>query len=198
MRLLISSRNPHKIREIRDILGRPGLDLLSADDVPGLPDVEEDGDTFVANALKKARELCRASGLWSIADDSGLEVDALGGAPGVLSARYAGVHGRDADNNLKLLRELADKPDRSAQFHSAIALVAPDGREWTAEGICRGHMIHEPRGTGGFGYDPLFVPDGFDKTFAELGSDVKNRISHRAKALAVARATFPLDAELTR
>ena len=193
MKLLISSRNAHKIREIRDILGRPGLELLSVDDIPSLPDVDEDGDTFAANALKKARDLCRASGLWTIADDSGLEVDALGGAPGVLSARYAGVHGRDGDNNQKLLRELAGSPDRSAQFHSAIALVAPDGREWVAEGICRGHMIEEPRGNGGFGYDPLFVPDGFDKTFAELGSDVKNRISHRARALAEARRTFPLD-----
>lgn len=193
MKLLISSRNEHKIREIRAILGRPGLVLLSVDDVPGLPDVDEDGDTFAANALKKARELCRASGLWTIADDSGLEVDALGGAPGVHSARYAGVHGDDGANNAKLLGELEGAADRSAQFHSAIALVAPDGREWVAEGICRGRMIHEPRGTGGFGYDPLFVPDGFDQTFAELGSDVKNRISHRARALAEARRTFPLD-----
>ena len=191
MKLLISSRNENKIHEIREILGRPGLDILSAADVPGLPDVEEDGDTFAANAVKKARELCRKTGMWTIADDSGLEVDALGGAPGVLSARYAGEHGRDADNNAKLLGELKDIPDRGAQFHCAIALASPDGGIWIAEGICRGRLIDSPRGTGGFGYDPLFVPDGFDKTFAELGSDVKNRISHRAKALAKAKATFP-------
>lgn len=192
MILLISSRNDHKIREIKAILGRPGLDIRSVADVPDLPDVEEDGDTFAANALKKARELARASGFWTIADDSGLEVDALGGAPGVMSARYAGVHGDDGANNAKLLRQLDGVTDRGAQFHSAVALVAPDGREWVAEGICRGTLLTEGRGTGGFGYDPLFVPEGFDKTFAELGSEVKNRISHRAKALAEAKRTFPL------
>ena len=190
--LLISSRNAHKIAEIRAILGRPGLEILSAADVPDLPDVEEDGDTFADNARKKARELAVATGLWTIADDSGLEVDALGGAPGVHSARYAGRHGDDAANNRLLLERMAGRSDRGAQFHSAVALAAPDGREWLAEGICRGTLLTEGRGTGGFGYDPLFVPEGFDRTFAELGSEVKNRISHRARALAEARRTFPL------
>lgn len=192
-KLLISSRNDHKIREIRAILGRPGLEILSAADVPGLPDVEEDGGTFAENALKKARELARASGLWTIADDSGLEVDALHGEPGVHSARYAGEHGRDAANNAKLLGKLEGVSDRGAQFHSAVALVAPDGREWLAEGVCRGTILTEGRGTGGFGYDPLFVPEGYDRTFAELGSEVKNRISHRARALAEAKRIFPLN-----
>ena len=190
--LLISSRNAHKITEIRAILGRPGLEILSAADVPDLPDVEEDGDTFADNARKKARELAVATGLWTIADDSGLEVDALGGAPGVHSARYAGRHGDDAANNRLLLERMAGRTDRGAQFHSAVALAAPDGREWLAEGICRGTLLTEGRGTGGFGYDPLFIPEGFDRTFAELGSEVKNRISHRARALAEARRTFPL------
>ena len=191
-KLLISSRNEHKIREIKTILGRPGLEILSANEVPDLPDVEEDGDTFAANALKKARELAVSTGMWTIADDSGLEVDVLYGEPGVMSARYAGVHGEDGANNRKLLGKLEGVTNRGAQFHSAIALVAPDGREWVAEGICRGTLLTEGRGGGGFGYDPLFVPDGFDQTFAELGSDVKNRISHRAKALAEAKRTFPL------
>ena len=193
MILLISSRNAHKIREIQAILGRPGLEIRSVADFPDLPDVEEDSDTFVGNALKKARELARASGLWTIADDSGLEVDVLEGEPGVMSARYAGEHGRDSANNEKLLRKLDGVTNRGAQFHSAVALVSPDGREWVAEGICRGTLLTEGRGTGGFGYDPLFVPDGYDKTFAELGSEVKNRISHRARALAEAKRTFPLE-----
>ncbi len=196
MSLLISSRNDHKIREIRSILGRPGLVILSAMDFPDLPDVEEDGDTFAANALKKARELAKATGVWTIADDSGLEVDALDGRPGIYSARYAGVHGRDADNNAKLLRDMDAVTDRGCQFHSAVALVAPDGREWLAEGICRGTLLREGRGNGGFGYDPLFVPDGFSQTFAELGPEQKNRISHRAKALAKAKELFPLDEAL--
>lgn len=192
MKLLISSRNDHKIREIKAILDRPGLVFLSANDFPELPEVEENATTFAGNALLKAHALAQATGLWTIADDSGLEVDFLHGEPGVLSARYAGLHGDDAANNAKLLANLPPTAPRGAQFHSAIALVSPEGQEWLAEGICRGTLLFEGRGSGGFGYDPLFVPEGFDQTFAELGSDVKNQISHRAKALAQAKVTFPL------
>jgi XTP/dITP diphosphohydrolase len=186
MRLLIATRNRHKLDEIRAILSLPGLVLVGADDVPGLPDVEEDAPTFEGNALKKARTLQRASGMWTLADDSGLEVSALGGAPGVYSARYAGPAASYPANNAKLLAELDGVADRHAQFRCVLALCAPDAREWTVEGRCRGRIIHADRGTNGFGYDPLFVPDGFAQTFAELPAEVKNRISHRAQALAAA------------
>ena len=192
MKLLISSRNAHKIREIRDILGRPGLDLLSVDDVPGLPDVDEDGDTFAANALKKARELCRASGLWTIADDSGLEVDALGGAPGIYSARYASDH-NFADNIDRLLSELEKIYGKSdseeafpgaARFRCVTTLILPDGVPHYFEGTVEGRIARRRHGDGGFGYDPVFVPDAFPgKTIAELPEDVKNGISHRGVAL---------------
>lgn len=184
MRLLVATRNKHKLEEIRQIFALPGLVLLAADEVPGLPeDVVEDAETFEGNALKKARELCGASGLWTLADDSGLEVLALNNAPGVYSARYAGEPCSYPANNAKLVRELDGVTDRRARFRCVIALCAPDGREWTVEGSCPGRIIHEARGANGFGYDPLFVPDGFDKTFAELDGVTKNRISHRGEAL---------------
>lgn len=186
MKLLIATRNPHKLEEIRAILVLPGLILVGAEDVPGLPDVEEDAATFEGNALKKARTLGQISGLWTLADDSGLEVAALGGAPGVYSARYAGPDANYAANNAKLLAELAGVADRRAQFRCVIALRAPDQREWTEQGVCTGRIIHAKRGGNGFGYDPLFMPDGRDQTFAELPADVKNHISHRARALAAA------------
>jgi XTP/dITP diphosphohydrolase len=184
MQLLIATRNRHKLDEIRQILALPSLELAAADDIPGLPaEVVEDADTFEGNALKKARELCAASGLWTLADDSGLEVAALGNAPGVFSARYAGEPCDYAANNAKLLRELAGAADRRARFRCAVALCAPDGRSWTVDGSCPGRILLEPRGVNGFGYDPLFVPDGHDRTFAELDGAVKNRISHRGHAL---------------
>ncbi len=184
MKLLVATRNRHKLEEIRQIFALPGLDLLAADEVPGLPeDVVEDADTFEGNALKKARELCAASGFWTLADDSGLEVVALQNAPGVYSARYAGEPCSYPANNAKLLRELEKVSDRRARFRCALALCAPDGREWTVDGCCPGRIIRELRGANGFGYDPLFVPDGFDKTFAELDAATKNRISHRGNAL---------------
>ena len=184
MKLLVATRNRHKLDEIRQIFALPGLELLAADEVPGLPeDVVEDADTFEGNALKKARELCAASGLWTLADDSGLEVAALNNAPGVYSARYAGEPCSYPANNAKLLRELQGVADRRARFRCAIALRAPDGREWTADGSCNGQIILEARGSNGFGYDPLFVPDGFGLTFAELDGETKNRISHRGHAL---------------
>ena len=187
MKILIASRNAHKIQEIREIFHLPGVEWVSTADIPGLPDVEEDGDTFEANAMKKAVELARATGLWALADDSGLEVAALGNAPGVFSARYAGEPSNHANNNAKLLRELADKPDRSARFRCVVALSDPSGRVETVSGSCPGHIIAVLRGAKGFGYDPLFVPEGHAQTFAEMGSELKNRLSHRGRALALAK-----------
>jgi len=187
MKLLIATRNAHKLYEIRAILSCPGLTLLGvAEHGRPLPEVAEDAGTFVGNALKKARTLCAASGLWTLADDSGLEVDALVGAPGVYSARYAGDGAGDAANNARLLRELDGVEDRRARFRCVLALAAPDGRDWTVEGCCEGRIARAPSGTGGFGYDPLFHPDGATRSFAELTPAEKNRISHRAHALAAA------------
>jgi len=184
MKLLVATRNRHKLDEIRQIFHLDKLELIAADDVEGLPeDVVEDADTFEGNALKKARTLCHASGLWTMADDSGLEVDALDLAPGVYSARYAGEDCDYAANNAKLLRELDGVKNRTARFRCAIALCSPDGREWTVSGACEGSILHEPRGLNGFGYDPLFVPDGHMLSFAELESQTKNSMSHRGNAL---------------
>jgi XTP/dITP diphosphohydrolase len=191
MKLLLATRNRNKVKEIKEIFNIPELELFAADEIEGLPDdVEEDAATFEGNALKKASVLCNASGMWTLADDSGLEVDALDGAPGVYSARFAGPECCTAANNAKLLDELKGVGDRRARFRCAMALCAPDGRSWTVDGSCTGAIIEEPRGEAGFGYDPLFVPDGYSQTFAELGCDVKNRISHRANALSKAVAQW--------
>jgi XTP/dITP diphosphohydrolase len=187
MNLLVATRNAHKLDEIRAILELPGLVLLDIDACGRpLPEVEEDAGTLAGNAIKKARVLSEASGLWTLADDSGLEVDALGGAPGVYSARYAGANADDAANNRKLLRNLAAATDRRARFRCVLALVAPDGRCWTEEGVCEGTIARTPSGAHGFGYDPLFVPQGAACSFAALPAAEKNRISHRARALAAA------------
>jgi len=196
MKLLVATRNRHKLDEIRAILSLPGIELIGADvHTPPLPEVVEDAATFEGNAIKKARTLCDASGLWTLADDSGLEVDFLGGAPGVFSARYAGEGAGDAANNARLLRELEGVDDRRARFRCVLALAAPDGRVWTVEGRCEGRIARAPSGAGGFGYDPLFHPDGGTCSFAELTPAEKNRISHRARALAAAvlewRALIP-------
>lgn len=183
MKLVIATRNAHKLEEIQAIFDFTNLEVLSAFDFPEIPDVIEDGETLEENAAKKATEIAAATGCWTLADDSGLEVDALDGAPGVYSARYAGEHGSYADNNVKLLRELADKEDRSARFRTVIALSDPEGNVKLVSGECVGVIIEEGRGANGFGYDPLFVPNGYSETFAELSSEVKNRISHRANAL---------------
>ncbi len=188
--LLIATRNAHKLREIREILAIPGIEIRGADEVPGLPEVEEDGETFEENALKKARALAAASGLWTMADDSGLEVDALGGAPGVHSARYAGVHADNAANNRKLLAALEGVENRAARFRCALALVAPDGREWTLDGRCEGRIAHALSGAGGFGYDPLFIPEGEKVSFGEMPAEAKNAISHRGRALAAAAVAW--------
>jgi XTP/dITP diphosphohydrolase len=182
-RLAFASGNRHKVAEIGAMLRQRGWE------VEPLPlTVDEDAATFAGNAEKKARAALLQSGLPSLADDSGLEVDALDGAPGVLSARWAGEPCDDAANNAKLLRELAGVPDdrRTARFRCALVFVDGDGTRLVADGACRGRIGHAPRGAGGFGYDPLFLIDGDEegRTMAELSADHKNRISHRAMALA--------------
>ena len=190
MNLIIATRNKHKLDEIRAILDAPGLAFQSALDFPGIPDVLEDGATFEANAQKKAVALAKATGWHSLADDSGLEVDALGGGPGVFSARYAGEPPDAAANNEKLLRELRGKNNRTARFRCVLALATPDGRVRFVEGRCEGKISGELRGGNGFGYDPLFVPDSFALTFAEMDAAQKNGVSHRARALAAARVAW--------
>lgn len=186
-RIIIASQNKHKIEEIEAITKKFGMTIVSRNDA-GIPDVEvvEDGETFEENSYKKAHEIMKLSGEMTIADDSGLMVDALDGAPGVYSARFSGEGATDKSNNEKLLALLADTPyeKRTAKFVSVITMIYPDGDKIVARGECPGHIITEERGEGGFGYDPLFVPDGYDMTFAELGSEEKNKISHRARALA--------------
>lgn len=187
--LVLATRNKNKLRELTSILSDLPVRVESIASFPGAPDVEETGATMAENALLKARAAARHTGLWAMADDSGLEVDALDGRPGVYSARFAGPGATDADNNAKLLRLLEGVPDprRTARFRCAIALVSPDGDEYVDEGVCEGVVAREPRGEGGFGYDPLFIVPEYGRTFAELPPEVKDRISHRARALAAAK-----------
>ncbi|MGD9874330.1 MAG: XTP/dITP diphosphatase [Kiritimatiellia bacterium] len=185
-KLLIATRNRHKLDEFQKLFGAH-VEITSGLDFPHLPDVVEDGDTFEANAVKKAVTLAKSTGLWALADDSGLEVDALGGKPGVYSARYAGEPTDYHANNRKLLKDLSGVTNRRARFVCVMALSDPSGRAQTVRGTCEGQIIHETRGAHGFGYDPLFVPDGHEQTFAELGDEIKNSISHRANALKKAR-----------
>jgi XTP/dITP diphosphohydrolase len=186
MRLLLATRNVKKLDELRRILAPalPAVEVLGLDDVAPYDEVPESGMTFAENALIKAREAAAHSGLPSVADDSGLSVDALNGMPGVLSARWAGRHGDDVANLELLLGQIADVPSdrRTARFVCAAAAVLPDGRELLVEGTVEGHIIDTPRGTNGFGYDPIFVPDGETRTTAEMPSDEKDAISHRGKA----------------
>lgn len=188
MRILVATRNQGKLREYERLLADvPGLVLETMASLSQPIEVMEDRDTFHGNALAKATEIAAVAGIPCLADDSGLEVDALAGQPGVRSARYSGEDATDAQNNEKLLRQLADVPDekRTARFRCAIAVVDADGRELAAtDGACEGRIAREPRGTHGFGYDPLFVPDRYTQTMAELGPATKNQISHRAKAAA--------------
>jgi XTP/dITP diphosphohydrolase len=191
MRLLLATKNPKKRRELELFLAPFELQLATLDEVNKLPAVVEDQPTFALNAAKKATSAARASGIWSLADDSGLEVDALGGAPGVNSARYAGEPADDARNNLKLLEALAGLPRdrRGARFTCALALARPDGTlAFEVEGEARGRILPAPRGTGDFGYDPLFLftEPGFQQSgrgFAELSGPEKAAVSHRGRAL---------------
>ena len=188
MRILIATMNEGKLREYQRLLGNvPDLKLETMASLARRVEVEEDHETFVGNARKKATEIAAVAGVPCLADDSGLEVDALGGRPGVRSARYAGEGATDARNNEKLLEELSGVPDgkRAARFRCAIVVVDADGQELAAtDGACEGHIGREPKGSHGFGYDPLFIPDGYAQTMAELGPETKNQISHRAKAAA--------------
>lgn len=185
MKLVLATHNEGKVRELRELLAGTGYDVVSLAEYPHVPEVIEDGDTFRANAVKKARQVAAAVGEIALADDSGLEVDYLNGAPGVHSARFAGTGHDDAANNQKLLKLLQGVPPekRTARFRCVVAVATPDGRVETAEGTCEGLIIDEPRGENGFGYDPLFWVSEYGKTFAELDGTTKNSISHRGQAL---------------
>lgn len=187
-RIIAASSNAHKIKEIQTIMSKFGMKVVSRKDA-GIPDfeIEEDGETFEENSYKKAYEIMKTCGEITVADDSGLMVDYLGGAPGVYSARFAGKECDDSKNNEKLLKLLngLSGEDRKAKFVSVITLVYPGGETLVARGECPGRIIEAPTGENGFGYDPIFVPDGYDKSFGQLSEEEKNEISHRAKALEV-------------
>jgi XTP/dITP diphosphohydrolase len=186
-RIVLASRNAKKAGEISDLLTPHGFEVVPVTQFPDVPDVVEDGDTFAANAAKKATEVAMALKHWVIGEDSGLCVDALKGAPGIYSARYSGHQGDDEANNDKLLAELSDTadPQRGAGYVCSVALSNPHGHVMIAlEGTCRGRMTRERQGTGGFGYDPLFLVREYHRTFGQLSPVVKQRISHRARAFA--------------
>ncbi len=183
MKLIIASNNQHKISEIKAILQGFFSDICSLKEAGIDHETVEDGATFAENAMKKAREIAEISHAYALADDSGLCVDALDGAPGIYSARFAGEHGNDQKNNELLLKKLQDSKNRAAHYVCSVALVAPNGKSFTAEGILSGEIAWAPRGAGGFGYDPLFLIQDLGKTAAELSAAQKNAISHRAKAL---------------
>ena len=182
--LVIATRNGHKAREIREILGDVAW-VRTLNDFPDVPEIDENGDTFESNAIHKASLVASQLNLAALADDSGLEVDALNGEPGVRSARFAGDESTDQENNEKLLRLMEGIPpeSRTARFRCVMAFILPDGTRHTGEGVCEGTILNRARGTGGFGYDPLFVPSGYSDSFSVLKSDIKNRISHRGRAL---------------
>lgn len=195
--LVLATRNEHKVAELRAILAEEGIEpagVVSAAEVDG-PDVPETGVTFAENALLKARALVAHTGLPAVADDSGFAVDVLGGSPGVFSVYWAGRQRDDVANNALLLAQLEDvgAKHRGAQFVCAGALVTPEGREEVREGIVRGRLLTEPIGEGGFGYDPLFMPDGHDRSYAQLSAEEKNAISHRSR---VFRELAPLIAQV--
>ena len=180
-KLVVATNNAHKLEEISAILGDE-MELLSLKDINCHADIPETANTLEGNARQKAMYIYENYGMDCFADDTGLEVDALNGAPGVFSARYAG-DGHDSEANMqKLLKELEGKGNRKAQFRTAICLIM-EGKEYLFEGIVKGEIIAEKRGGAGFGYDPIFVPEGYEQTFAELGNDIKNTISHRARAV---------------
>ena len=189
--LLIATNNKGKIKELQDLLKDTGIELVTPAQIDLDLDIAEDGQTYAENATKKAVAFAEASGQVSLADDSGLEVDALGGAPGLYSARYGSTDGRklsDAERRTFLIKNLQDKPRPwTARFHATIAIASPGGETHLAEGFCEGEIIPEERGAGGFGYDPIFLLSELGKTMAELSMDEKNRLSHRARAVMNAR-----------
>lgn len=186
MKIVLATGNRDKIRELRHALDGLAIEILTRDDFPGIPETIEDGATLDANALKKARELCGATGLPAVADDTGLEVDALNGEPGVYSSRFAGPGATYADNVNLLLKRMEGVPEkaRKAQFRCVIALVEPTGAEILVEGVCEGRILTGARGDGGFGYDPVFLVPSFGRTFAEMSVAEKDGISHRGRAMA--------------
>jgi XTP/dITP diphosphohydrolase len=186
--LVLATRNPHKVREISQLLSGAGVTVLSFHDLPNLPEVEEDGETLEENAVKKAATIAAVTGLPALADDTGLEVEVLDGAPGVVSARYAGPNATYDDNNRKLLRALSGVPSagRRASFRCVIALAVPGQAVRIVEGRTEGVIIEGPRGEAGFGYDPVFLPDGHARTYAEMDAAEKNAVSHRGKAVRAA------------
>jgi len=188
--LVIATRNKGKVSEFKELLKGFDVEIKSLDDFGSLPDIEEDGRSFEDNALKKARFAARILGLPALADDSGLVVKALGGEPGVHSARYAGHHGDDEANNRKLLEAMEGINDRQASFICVIAIAVPRGPALIYEGRCDGIITEEVRGAGGFGYDPVFYYPPLGKTFAEMSQEEKNRVSHRGKAMAELRDEF--------
>ncbi|NVM22787.1 MAG: XTP/dITP diphosphatase [Desulfobacterales bacterium] len=188
--LVLATRNQGKTREIQGLLRGFPVEIKNLDDFGPIPEVEEDGATFDDNAYKKAAFTAKVLGLPALADDSGLEVEALGGAPGVHSARYAGPSATDADNNAKLLRDMEGKTDRAASFACVISVAVPSGVALTYEGRCEGLIAEVPAGDNGFGYDPLFYYPPLDRTFAQLSAEEKNQVSHRAKALAGLKEEF--------
>ncbi|MDI6741065.1 MAG: XTP/dITP diphosphatase [Candidatus Edwardsbacteria bacterium] len=185
MRIVIATRNRDKLREISQIMECPFLDLSCLSDFPDVPEIEETGETFEDNALLKARSAAQHTGCWALSDDSGLVILSLGGQPGIRSARFAGENATDAYNVEKVLRMLCDTPDdqRRAEFVCCIALVGANNRAYLTEGRLNGTITREPRGTNGFGYDPIFYLPGQNMTMAELSPEVKNAISHRTVAL---------------
>lgn len=189
MKIVFATNNVHKLQEIREILG-PEFEIVSLSDIGCHEDIPETGNTLEANAHQKAEYIFDNYHIDCFADDTGLEVDALGGEPGVHSARYAEGTDHDSEANMqKLLKKLGNNPNRKARFRTVISLIQMEGdnpvcsREYRFEGVVEGHIGYEKHGTEGFGYDPIFIPDGYDKSFAELGEDFKNKISHRARAV---------------
>jgi len=189
MKLLIATGNAHKLEEIRQLFSVPGIDLIGLSDLPEpAPEVPETGLTFEANALQKAVGYAAFADMWALADDSGLVVDALDGEPGIYSARYAGTHGDDAGNNRKVLEKLVGVPDseRGGRFVCAVAIAHPDGTTRVLEAACEGRIDHEETGDHGFGYDPMFIPEGHAQSFGVLDAAIKAEISHRSKAVRAA------------
>lgn len=183
-KLIIASRNPGKIREFKNMLTKFGFSFTSLEEWPDLPEPEETGKTFMENACLKASYYAKATNSLCLADDSGLEVMALDGAPGVFSARYAGEHANDKENNELLLKNMQDEKNRRCRFFCALALADPDGSiKLSAEGACEGELLYSEKGSGGFGYDPLFFSQKLKKTLAEATPDEKNSLSHRSRAL---------------